>query len=401
MPDAADIDDDNDGILDSVEIQGSGNCAYGFFHMIDGVLNIFDEENKVYVPIGEEHASINAMGYDDQTGKLYATFKGANGSTDDFGTTINNNYIIEIDRYSGKIKKANTINDTTISSYAADFFNGKLYARQGSSKTKIDIWTKSTDTKSPITLTGDDEIAADFAISDAGTNLMAYGLSTSNKNSGHPNNTTLYRIDLDNKTTTSVKLTVSTPDTKKLSGGWGATFIADDNGTSKLYAANNNGYIYEIKNFVSGAPSADFVYRSVPTGNNDGASCKNANQYAVDSDGDGYKDYLDLDSDNDGIPDNVEAQPTTGYDAPDATWVDIDGDGLADQYDDDTSGVVGSNGLIPPDKDGDNKADFLDTDTDNDGYTDCEEGKSNTVCPVTTVQDNGMVCSGHNWRNRL
>ncbi|MEO9510818.1 MAG: hypothetical protein ABJX94_00985, partial [Flavobacteriaceae bacterium] len=36
----------------------------------------------------------------------------------------------------------------------------------------------------------------------------------------------------------------------------------------------------------------------------------------LDSDGDGRPDHLDIDSDNDGIPDNVEAQSTNGYIAP-------------------------------------------------------------------------------------
>ncbi len=39
-----------------------------------------------------------------------------------------------------------------------------------------------------------------------------------------------------------------------------------------------------------------------------------------DSDGDGIFDYLDLDSDNDGIPDNIEAQSTSGYIAPTGSY---------------------------------------------------------------------------------
>ncbi len=35
-----------------------------------------------------------------------------------------------------------------------------------------------------------------------------------------------------------------------------------------------------------------------------------------DSDGDGRPDHLDIDKDNDGITDNVEAQTTAGYIAP-------------------------------------------------------------------------------------
>ena len=396
--DVKDIDDDNDGILDSVEIQGGGNCAYGFFHMIGGVLNVFDPENEVYLPIGEKHKSINAMGFDDQTGRLYASIR--KDTTDDYGTSLAKNDVIEIDRYSGKIKKANTINSSTVDSFAADFYNGALYARKDTSK--LYKWIKSDDTLSDIVFTSGSENAADFAIDDSSGTIMAYGLRTTNQTSGDTDNTKLYQINISNNTSTNVKLTVTTPDGADLSKGWGATFMAkDDAGNRHFYATNNNGYIYEIIDYDTTAPTATFVYRSVSTGNNDGASCRDANQYAVDTDGDGIKDYLDLDSDNDGIPDNVEAQPTTGYDAPDSTWTDVDGDGLADQYDDDTSGVAGSNGLIPPDKDGDNTADFLDNDSDNDGYGDCEEGQDpnhvNRSCSSDgktvsgTIQSNGMV----------
>ncbi|UOB16883.1 gliding motility-associated C-terminal domain-containing protein [Abyssalbus ytuae] len=50
----------------------------------------------------------------------------------------------------------------------------------------------------------------------------------------------------------------------------------------------------------------------------------------ADSDGDGIADSLDLDSDDDGIPDNVEAQSTQEYIAP--SGIDTDNDGLDDAY---------------------------------------------------------------------
>ncbi|MRI00397.1 hypothetical protein GH721_07575 [Kriegella sp. EG-1] len=49
-----------------------------------------------------------------------------------------------------------------------------------------------------------------------------------------------------------------------------------------------------------------------------------------DTDGDGTPDNLDIDADNDGIPDNVEAQPTEGYIPP--SGIDVDNDGLDDAY---------------------------------------------------------------------
>ena len=48
----------------------------------------------------------------------------------------------------------------------------------------------------------------------------------------------------------------------------------------------------------------------------------------IDTDSDGVQDYLDVDGDNDGILDRVEAQATAGYKAP--TGTDSNGDGLDD-----------------------------------------------------------------------
>ncbi|ADV46004.1 proprotein convertase P-domain-containing protein [Nitratifractor salsuginis] len=108
-----------------------------------------------------------------------------------------------------------------------------------------------------------------------------------------------------------------------------------------------------------------------------------------DSDNDGILDSVDLDSDNDGIPDNVEAQSTGDYTATSGT--DDDGDGLDDAYDQNTSSAPGSIGLVSPDTDDDGIPDYLDSDSDNDGYSDCEEGRNNPECdPNPAVEKNGL-----------
>jgi len=88
------------------------------------------------------------------------------------------------------------------------------------------------------------------------------------------------------------------------------------------------------------------------------------------SDVSGNPDYLDIDSDNDGIPDNIEAQSTGGYKLP--AVADADGDGLATVYDN----VVGfgGSGIFVWDQDGDTIPDYRDLDTDADGQPDINEG---------------------------
>lgn len=96
----------------------------------------------------------------------------------------------------------------------------------------------------------------------------------------------------------------------------------------------------------------------------------------LDSDGDGVIDPFDLDADNDGIPDLVEAGgvDTDGNGIVD-DLTDTDTDGLADVYDEETGGTAISN----PDSDGDGVADFLDLDADNDGILDVVEAGGTDV----------------------
>jgi choice-of-anchor A domain-containing protein len=93
-----------------------------------------------------------------------------------------------------------------------------------------------------------------------------------------------------------------------------------------------------------------------------------------DFDADGKPNPYDVDSDQDGITDNVEGQPTCSYEIP--CTQDIDGDGVADCYDVNTSNCTSrtSGGITPYDKDGDSTPDIYDLDTDNDGAPDINEG---------------------------
>ena len=98
----------------------------------------------------------------------------------------------------------------------------------------------------------------------------------------------------------------------------------------------------------------------------------------ADTDGDDVPDFLDIDSDNDGLYDNYEAQTTASYTAPGSG--DSDGDGLLNAYDDSSAfggkGIDTNNGLAGAqqnDQDADTIPDYRDTDSDDDHVLDRQE----------------------------
>ncbi|WP_298310097.1 DUF4114 domain-containing protein [uncultured Aquimarina sp.] len=116
-----------------------------------------------------------------------------------------------------------------------------------------------------------------------------------------------------------------------------------------------------------------------------GTTCNSGVSLAFDSDRDGVPNALDLDSDNDGIYDIVEAglgsYDTNGdglFNMNDNGFLDSDLDGIADIVDIDQTGVA----FFPNDTDGDLIYDPYDVDADQDGIIDLIEGQ-NSVNFVT------------------
>ncbi|MFY0712800.1 choice-of-anchor D domain-containing protein [Seonamhaeicola sp. NFXS20] len=113
-------------------------------------------------------------------------------------------------------------------------------------------------------------------------------------------------------------------------------------------------------------------------------------QTLCDTDGDQVADVFDLDSDNDGIPDVVEAGLGT-YSEGTATltevasWVDANANGMHDA----------TEGNIPLDSDGDVVPNYLDLDSDNDTIFDVDEsGAGNTAEPLYQNGDGDITGDG-------
>ncbi|SHJ08745.1 LamG-like jellyroll fold domain-containing protein [Algibacter luteus] len=103
----------------------------------------------------------------------------------------------------------------------------------------------------------------------------------------------------------------------------------------------------------------------------------------ADTDGDSIPDYFDLDSDNDGIPDIVEAglgsiSAGTGK-IPLSVFIDNNNNGMHDAFEQHT----------PLDSDGDGTPNYLDLDSDNDGVFDVDEARTERYVFSELVFENG------------
>jgi uncharacterized repeat protein (TIGR01451 family) len=107
------------------------------------------------------------------------------------------------------------------------------------------------------------------------------------------------------------------------------------------------------------------------------------------TDANGKPDYIDMDADGDGIPDFREGQSTAGYHIP-VIIQDIDSDGVIDAYDIFYGGMP----IVPVDKDSDGTPDYRDLDTDNDGVPDRIEGYDANKNGVADVSAAGADTDG-------
>jgi len=180
----------------------------------------------------------------------------------------------------------------------------------------------------------------------------------------------------------SVKVTNSNIDTD----GDGVANIFDlDSDNDGIFDADEAGH---GQSHTNGVVSNIVGKDGIPDAVQDSPNIGTVNYVVAESldDADYIPNYLDIDSDNDGIPDNIEAQTTLSYIAPSGSglsMVDTNNDGFDDKY---QSGLA-----TLEDTDGDGIPDYLDTDSDNDGTPDSEENGMSQSKSTTDSDNDGLL----------
>ena len=354
VPNTADFDDDNDGIPDSQELQGGdASCFQGFYQVISGQLKVLDVTSGEYLDIGPHPGfTYNAMAFNPGDGKLYAI--ATSSGTDIEGNPIVRGDIITINPLDGIVSfEKTTPLSGSKSAITADIYDGIYYFTNAGN---LGVYQYDLSTKEVSKMTNvQDWSTADWIIKDG----IAYGM--------HPysQGARLYKMDL--TADYGIKTSYDIPYDTQFNLAFGAAYISEDD---LLFFSSNDGGLYQVFDYDTENPYMEYVIPTIPTNNNDGASCSGSSFGQTDSDNDGTPDYLDTDSDNDGIPDACEL--CGEYDlALENGRLDDNGDAVYKQDGDCSTGVVGSACTgTPKDTDGDGTPDFLDTDSDNDGLPD-------------------------------
>ncbi|WP_303316349.1 LamG-like jellyroll fold domain-containing protein [Flavivirga abyssicola] len=351
IDDSVDIDDDNDGIIDTYE------CSASIQFNNASLLTATDLSD---VKAGEKVVYSNALYFQNQYYDIVLTI-----------ITINGSYTVDCN---------NELRVSTFDSSSDDYVTYSFDLVEAGSATPgnpigtptvlydIILESRDIDTRyyrdfteiagfNPSTVTS--TVTASLS---ATTNLEQAGFI----NNPDPANYTLYRLDP----------TIVAPNTD-----W--TYEPDDGGTN---GDDPDFYLYMEFDMFS---HVDLLYGVTGTHTNTGVRLTNFGVSSkCDFDDDLLLDTVDIDSDNDGIPDNVEAQPTIGYIPPSnvsSSITDVNNNGLDDVYE---SAMGGTDLNQLEDTDGDGLKDYLDSDTDNDGTPDIQEnGQANTLNSIDIDND--------------
>ncbi|MEC3906482.1 LamG-like jellyroll fold domain-containing protein [Tamlana sp. 2201CG12-4] len=354
VPDSTDIDDDNDGIIDSYECSAAINFNNASLLTATDLSDVGEGEKVIYS---------NALLYQNEYYDIVLTIISINGSyTVDCNNELrvstfnssNDDYVT----YSFDLVEAGSATPANPVGTPAILYDIILESRDIDTSNYRDFTEISGFNSSTVTSTITPYLSAT-------TNLEQAGFV----NGPDPVGYTLYRLD---------------PKTVAPNDDW--VYEPDDGGT---HGDDPDFYLYmEFDQFSH----VDLLYGATGTTTNTWIRLTNFGVSSkCDLDDDSIADTLDIDSDNDGIPDNVEAQPTIGYIPPSnatgGSITDANNNGLDDVYE---SAMGGTDLNNVEDTDGDGLKDYLDEDSDNDGYADIQENGMADTYTAADVDGDGL-----------
>ena len=311
-----DLDDDNDGILDTEE--GCGDVTSTFPNATKGYLfqknptQVFtiDLKTGVTTKIHTFSSTYNAVAINEMDNLFWV-----------YNTKTSKVELINPTTFAVEETLPNTLNQKNINSGAFDIVK-KQYVIISSNGNKVFVFDGDPNSPNYKTLvksfSGPGKNIPDIAYNSNDGNF--YGIRGKSKN--------LYKIDVDNELSTLLGAVNNLP-----SDNYGAAY-ATLNG--KLYLSNNTTGVIYLVDLNDSSLNATFFSNSTASSSNDGAKVLNidlsGNQICLDTDGDGIPNSQDLDSDGDGCLDVVESG-----------GIDANGDGILDGTGYDSEGRVTGN----------------------------------------------------------
>ncbi|AUC23689.1 hypothetical protein BTO15_17015 [Polaribacter sejongensis] len=386
-------DYDNDGIIDNLDIDIDN----------DGILNIDESLGNKIIDLTNISSPVVQEDLTPITANLASentTFSGdANGnfvSTANTGTISNSRYTLTFtdDNINFKLTQ-NTTKDHTISS--EEYFILRL------SQANKNITLVDPDNQILVDSNFDDEFEDDFTQFSSSvikfkfkSNLVG-NTSTFQFVASQINNITFEHYNNNSSAISTFNGTLGLTCFSLDSDGDGIENMfdldSDNDGIPDLYDAY--GQNITLSNVDANLDGLDDIFDSISTN--------------LDTDGDGVKNYLDYDSDNDGIFDSTEAGHNLdlNFDGVIDVFKDINQNGLADALENDTSIQTLSLNYTISDTDEDKIFNFVDSDSDGDDCFDVIEagftgnGSGKLFANLFEVDANGKVKNSDGYINPI
>ena len=398
VSDICDLDNDNDGILNTDEYQGTtygsqdlggllASTGTGTFDRKSGVVNNLTfasspvDQNGTYTYTDIKETEV---GSDWVKATFFQDGQGTGGTA---GTSLG---IVDID--------ADKVRETTIAnSYIASNYVNIIDLDADIFTFTVQTWSTSGlyTTTSDINLVVYDGAATLSSVTDLGGGVFQYTLTGALEHNS--------KIRLSSASGELIKRFVFTGIAMPNRSGDRVQFNFQNNINTAIDTdrdgiadfldldSDNDGITDVIESGGTDADSDGKADGTVGTGTTTYGipSTASSGLSLVNSDGDTIPNFLDIDSDNDGIPDNIEAQTSIDYIQPSGVATnmdDLNNNGVDDDYE-----ISGNIGFIPTNTDLADNPDYLDSDSDNDGYDDIlENGDTNGTLRGTDSDGDGL-----------